>query len=470
MKLSRRQSLQLIGSLSALGLSAGSAWARPGGRVQEAPSEFLEAVIAGRLEEVRAWLKRDPSLATSADAAGRSAFVLAHLHGRSEVAEQLSVLGLELDLVEAVIAEDWKRMEQLAKADPGLVHAAHPVGGTPLYAAALVGSLGFWRLRGLGCDPDLAPAGGSGLTPARGALESLDESWARISLSDLCGNGSDINAPQPKGDSVLHACVARRSELLLRLAIRKGADVLAKNAAGQTPLALAQSIKWQAGVGLLENQASLPRDNRSSRKALDADGEAIEWPDLSSYSQAQQSEVTGNSHMNLKRVKELVSQDRRLVFSLSTDDELPIEASAHLGSKDIIRYHLDQGAPFSLPSAVSLGDEAQVKFWLDKDPTLIHERGAHDFPLMWFVVYGGASISMAELLLQRGASLEQESMGTTALHCCVERGQHELAEWLLVQGADREAIGFKGDRRGNTPLELAQARGDAKMISILKHG
>lgn len=470
MKLSRRQSLCLFGSLSALGLAPSSAWSGPGRARQQAPSDFLEAVIAGRLDEVRAWLKRDPSLALSTDAAGRSAFVLAHLHGRSEVAEQLRALGLELDLVEALVAEDWKRVEQLAKEDPGLLHAAHPVGGTPLYAAALVGSLGFWRLRSLGCDPDLAPAGGSGLTPARAALESLNENWARISLSDLCGNGSDINAPQPQGDSVLHACVARRSELLLRLAIRKGAEVRAKNAAGQTPLALARSIDWKAGIRLLEGQASLPRDNRGSRKALDATGEAIEWPDLSSFSQAQQNEVTANSHMNLKRVKQLVAQERRLVFSLSTDDELPIEASAHLGSKDLMRYHLDQGAPFSLPTAVSLGDQAQVKFWLDKDPSLIHERGAHDFPLMWFVVNGGGSISMAELLFQRGVSLEQESMGSTALHCCVERGQHALAQWLLDQGAQREAIGFKGERLGRTPLQLAEARGDAKMISILKHG
>jgi ankyrin repeat protein len=199
---------------------------------------------------------------------------------------------------------------------------------------------------------------------------------------------------------VLHGAVLRRNEPLVRLAIRKGANVGAKNVEGMTPLELAIHMNWTSGVELLRGHEELPRDNRASRFALDANREPIERPDFSEISPALQREVTSNSHFNLPRVREFIGQDKRLVFSISGDDELAIEACAHVGNREIIKYYLDQGAPLSLPTAVSVGDLDSVKAWLQSNPDLIHERGAHDFPLMWYVVIGGGSIEMAECLAE----------------------------------------------------------------------
>ncbi len=344
------------------------------------------------------------------------------------------------------------------------MNQAHPIGGTPLYAAALAGSHDSWRLRVLGCESDAAPAGGSGFTPARGALLSPHASWAQIGLADTCGNGGDVNAAQRGGSSVLHAAVQRKDETLVRLAIRKGADVAAVDDAGRTPHALAAEL--DAGAALLAGHATLPRDNRSSRKLLNASREVIEWPDISDIPFELQHETTGNSHFNLPRVRELIKSDKRLVFALSGDDELPIEACAHVGNQPIIRYHLDQGAPLSLPTAVSLGDHESVEFWLKRDPSLVHERGAHDFPLLWFAVTGGASIEIGERLLRHGTPIDQESMGSTALHVCVRRRKHDFAKWLLENGADPEIVGYRESRDGDTPLQLAAK--DAKMVGLLK--
>lgn len=453
MKLTRRRAL---GSLTALAAALTTLEARAlfGAGPSLGVSEFLEAVSRGDLEAVDRALAETPALARSRDDRGRSAFVLAFLGGHPEVARRLRAVGLELDAVEAVLAEEWDRLEALVEQDPRLLHAAHPIGGTPLYAGALAGSVELWRLRSLGCDPDAAPEGGSGFTPARGALESPRRSWARIGLTDLCGNGADVNAPQAGGSSVLHAAVARRDVDLVRLAIRKGARPEARDEAGRTPLELARVLEWEAGVELLESHEDLPRDNRASRFALDANREPVRRPDLSEVPRELQSRVTGNSHFRLEAVRELVAQDERLVWSISTDDELAIEASAHMGSRDLMRFHLDHGAPLSLPTAVSLGDLESVRFWLDRDVTLIHERGAHDFPLFWYVVQGG-SLDAGELLLERGADVDQESMGTTALHFCAKRGRHECAHWLLEHGADPNAVGYKWSRGGDRPLGLA---------------
>ncbi len=468
---SRRQALASLGALIAC--SSLSPLARAG-RIGFLPDarEFLDAVEAGDLEKVKRLLDVEPALARATDASGRSAFVLAHLHGHVAVAAALGATGLELDIVEAVLAEDWDRMEALAKSDPASLARAHPIGGTPLYAAALVGSHDGHRLRFLGCDSDLAPSGGSGYTPARGALESPRASWALISLCDVLGNGGAANAPQRGQSSILHGAVLRRDERLVRTAVRKGADPKAVDAGGRTARELALALGWKAGADLLAHPERLPRDNRSSRFALDANREPIRRPDLAGVPKELQCRVTGSSHGKLAAVRELVEKDERLTFSISTDDELAIEACAHTGVRPIIRYHLDHGAPLSLPTAVSLGDRDTVEFWLKRDPTLIHERGAHDFPLMWFALLGeekpGEAVEMAELLVRHGAAPDQETMGSTALHLCAMHDVRDLCAYLLEQGADPRAAGFKWHRDGRTPIELALEKGHTAVAELLK--
>ena len=470
-ELSRRQ---VLASLAALACSAPVLPPPRAARTRSGPDAraFLDAVVAGDLGHVRSLLAAEPALARAADGAGRSAFVLAHLHGHAEVAEALRATGLELDLVEAVLAEDWPRVEALAAADPAALQRAHPIGGTPLYAAALVGSQDLYRLRALGCDPDLAPPGGSGWTPARGALESTRAGWARIALCDLLGNGGDPNAPQRGKSSILHGAVLRRDEALVRLALRKGAAAAAVDGAGRTARDLAVELGWGAGARLLLHPERLPRDNRSSRFALDANREPVRRPDLSDVPRATQGRVTGASHGKLAVVRELVGRDQRLTFSISTDDELAIEACAHTGARPIIRYHLDQGAPLSLPTAVSLGDLDAVRFWLGRDPTLIDERGAHDFPLMWYALLGaekpGEAVAIAELLVRHGAAVDQETMGTTTLHLCAKHDERDLAAYLLAQGADPRATGHKFHRDGRTPLEIAVEEGHAAIAELLR--
>ncbi|MFT7485770.1 MAG: ankyrin repeat protein, partial [Candidatus Paceibacteria bacterium] len=223
----RRQILASLGTILAVPALGAIGYSAAAGLVRRRNGPFLKAVREGDLELVRSLLDKDESLATARDELGRSAFVLASVRGHMSIADLLLGTGVTLDIVEAVLAGDWDRFAELGDAHPEQLNKLHPIGGTPLYAAALSGTAGFWRLRYQGCLPNLAPEGGSGFTPARGALECAQATWAQISVSDLCGNGSDVNARQRGGSSVLHGAVERLDTAVVRLAIRKGANLAA---------------------------------------------------------------------------------------------------------------------------------------------------------------------------------------------------------------------------------------------------
>ncbi len=435
---------------------------------QEESLTFLAAVKAGDEPEVKRRLAAQPSLAAVRDAAGLSALLHAHLAGHPRIASLLKGTGLELDLVECVFEEDWKRMGELAERDPAAPNALHPIGGNLLYAGALAGSPDLYRIRTLGAGRDDAPSGGSGFTPARAAMNQRTIPGSIIAACDLLGNGSSPNTRQRGGDSVLHGAVRRRSEYLVRLAVRKGADVSARDDAGRTALALARELGWSEGAALLEAHEKIPRDHRASRFLLDANRKPVRRPDLSDVPQAMQNRVTGSSHAKLAQLRELVEKDRRLVYSVSTDDELAIEASAHVGNRDLMRYHLDHGAPLSLPTAVSIGDMNMARFHLDRDPLLVNERGAHDFALMHYAAIGGGGVEFAALLHERGAAIDQESQGLTTLHWSVRNDLPELTVWLIEHGAQLEAVAYKWERAGQTPLQVALEDKNERQAKILR--
>ena len=115
-----------------------------------------------------------------------------------------------------------------------------------------------------------------------------------------------------------------------------------------------------------------------------------------------------------------------------------------------------------------MNNHEAIRYWLERDPSLVHERGAHDFPLMFFVVFGGGSVATANLLHSLGASLDQDSVGTTALHWCVARRKSELAQWLLENGANPSPVGYRSHRSGQTPLQMAIAGKNDKMAKLLR--
>lgn len=422
--LDRRHALRL-----ALGIVA-SGLARAGGGRRDDTAAFLAAAREGRVEEVRRLLEATPALIGARDELGRSAFALAWLHGHAAVGEELRGRGYSPDLVERCLAGDIAAVVQEVGDDVArLAELPHPVGGNTLWAAARGGHRDVWRLQALGLDCARAANGGrEGAVHA--ALAAHDPLAAWLTATDLLGNGASPHAAQG-GEAPLAAARRRGDPRLVALLLRKGA---ADAAAAE---------------------ASVARDHRTSRFAYDASGAPWKRPDLSDLAPALAQRIVGLSHADLAGVRGLVGDERRWSCAVSYQDELAVEACAHTGQREIVAFHLDRGAPLSLPTCFTAGDLARAKALLAEDPQRVHERGAHDFAVMWYPLIGGAGAAGLELLLAHGAPVDQESRGTTALHWAAAEGDRDAVALLLERGADVNAVGHQFARRAETPLAVA---------------
>jgi ankyrin repeat protein len=450
-------------------LTPAARWAEAEPRSSPA-SRLLAAVRGGDLDAVRFLLDADPDLLAVRDAEGRSAFAVALLHGHRRIAELLRSRGWEPDLHESALALDWERLDSLAAASPHQVDADHPVGGSAMVAAALGGAgRAIWHVYAVGGHPDLPEQASRRRTALIAALEAPDLPTAELTAASLLGNGADPNARQPGPLSPLHVAASRGSLAIVEMLIRKGAEIGALDAEGRSARELALERGHREVAALLAAHAEIPRDHSTSRRAWDVDGRPYVAADLSHLPPALVTRTVGSAHFDLEATRSALESHPELAHATATTTEGAVEGGAHTGRQAIVELLLERGAPYSLPSAVMRGDLARVRALLDEDPLRIHERGPHDFALLWYPVIGGGRRDLAELLLARGAEVERQHwLGTTALHWAARWGQLEMAALLLERGADPDRVGRQFDDAGQTPHQVALDRGHDAVAQLLR--
>ncbi|MBP6390949.1 MAG: ankyrin repeat domain-containing protein [Flavobacteriales bacterium] len=454
---SRRRFLKLVMAGAAL-MHAPLGVARMALRATPDSEDFLNACARGDLERVQELLAADPTLLAAKDTLGRSGFALALLAGHASVGDHLKASGYLTDLHEAALDTDWERYKELIGTETERtvhsVNADHPIGGTVMWAAAAGGAgMNIWRVYASGGDPDRNPRAAAGSTPLQRALRHNDQGVAEMTAATLLTNNADP-APPPNAElPPLHIAAERGSLQLAEMLIRLGAEVDARDKDGRTAAQLAEHAGHRSVFDLLVDHARISRTCYTSRTAYDVDGHPYHAPDMIDVPIHLQGLQVGRAHRDLDALRTAAAADPRLVHCMATTSERCVEAGAHVGRKDIVDYLLENGAPYALPTAVMRNDLTTVRRLLDEDPHRIHERGAHDFALLWYPVIGGGLLEMAQLLLDRGAKVEEQHLlGTTALHWACREEQIELVDLFVAHGADVDRVGRKFRAEGETPL------------------
>ncbi len=444
----------------------------PSRTFQARPDEnkFLEAIRNGDQQTVQKMLSSDAKLVNAHDANGKSGYVLAVLGKHSEIAQLLIQAGFQTDLHESALGLKWDRFEQLAAAQGDNISATvnehHPLGGSAMLAAAVGGaSTDIWRVYAK-CGQPNAFSDQADLTPLQAALRYQDLEIAELTAFTLLSNSADPNAVARTDSSPLHIATERSSDDIVEMLIRLGARVEAKNRKGETSLDIARANHDQSLTKMLENHLEIPRTNLTWRASVNRDGDRYQEPVWDGLPDQSRGDFVGSSHGNLANVQKMLQQDKRFAHSVSTTGERAVEAAAHTGNQKIAEKLLTAGAPYSLPTAVMMSDIETVKRWLDQEPGRIHERGAHDFPLLYYPIIGKCDLEMLQLLLDRGGEVEQQNLiGTTALHFACMRDDVDAVELLIANGANVKRVGRKFGGRKQTPLQVSR---DANIINMLK--
>jgi ankyrin repeat protein len=432
---------------------------------------FFEAIRRDDATAVASLVDREPKLLEARDERGRSGFGVALIAGSARAAELLRARGYLPDVAECAWITDWPRFDQIA--DPARADEEHPLGGSTMWAAARGGAgAAIWRVYAQGATPNPVTRRADAPSPLRAAFEHPDLGVAEITAATLLSNGADPSAREPGGSSALHAAAARGARELVAMLVRKGADPDRRDDRGRAPIELADRAGHRDVVTLLETHRRLPRDFNVLRRAVDLDHRPYRPADLSDVDVMTQAAFTGLGHARFDELRRAHQRDPRLVHAHATTTEMAVDAAGHTGRADICMWLLEQGAPYSIVSAIMCNRPRDVERLLDEEPRRLRERGPHDFPALWYPIIGKAPLDMMELLLDRGAVIEeQDFLGTTALHWAAMGGSIDVVALLLSRGADPRRVGRKFEARGETPLEMAVAGGHHAVARLLEeHG
>jgi len=216
---------------------------------QSLEQSLLEAVTAGRLDDVRRMLEAQPALVGTRGPNGASAILLAVYHRRSDIAAEFEAHGAVLDIFEASALGRVERIEAILAADPVLVSAYAPDGFHPLGLAAFFGHVDAVKaLLAAGADVNAASR-----NPMRvQALHAAAASRSVPVVQALLEAGADPNARQQQGFVPLHESAENDNRAMAELLVAHGADPRLADDSGLTVVARARAKGHDALADWLE--------------------------------------------------------------------------------------------------------------------------------------------------------------------------------------------------------------------------
>lgn len=204
-----------------------SGWLRLSARLPPPPPGYVtdalfDACRRNDLEQVRSLVQADPALLLQRAPTGETPLLLALYHRAGEVACWLTGQSWPRTIHEAAAVDDVTRLDALLDGEPALADTYSADGWTPLHLAAFFG----------------APRAAATLLAHGATLHSLSQN-------------AMTNTP-------LHAALAAKQLPLVALLLEAGADPTI-DAAGLTPLAIAEANGFEAGATLV--RAALTRSH-----------------------------------------------------------------------------------------------------------------------------------------------------------------------------------------------------------------
>ncbi|RFU80736.1 pfs, nb-arc and ankyrin domain [Trichoderma arundinaceum] len=258
----------------------------------------------------------------------------------------------------------------------------------------------------------------------------------------------DVNSMGVRGRTPLLRAAENGHEAIVRLLLKHGADIEAKDSVNGTALNIAASHGYDAVImPLLESGADTEarvKGNTSLHKAVSGGYEAIVRLLLDAGANFESQAFKGETPLSIAAFK-----GHESIFRLL------IESGADIKSKDFQRKT-------ALHRAASMGHEAIVMLLIEAGAGIEDKDSAGLTPLC--IVASKGHENIAKLLLRHGADIKvKNENGNTPLHEAVFGGFETTIRLLLDAGADVESK----DLEGKTPLAVAASMGHGAVVKML---
>ena len=244
----------------------------------------------------------------------------------------------------------------------------------------------------------------------------------------------------------LHLASRRDHVEVVRMLLKFGADVTARNKHGMTPLHLASQT--EVAHMLLESSANVAARSETG------------WTPLHMVSRKGHVDVT---RLLLEHGADVNAQNR--------DGSTPLHLASRRGHVEVTQMLLDRGADVKsqdedastpLHLASSRGHAEFVCMILERGADVSAKNNLKSTALL--LASRSGNVGVTRILLERGADATAEDKdGSTALHLALRWGRAAVACMLLERGADATAQ----DKDRMTPLHLASLQGHTEVVRML---
>ena len=345
----------------------------------------------------------------------------------------------------------------------------------------------------------------NGVPPLVAAVRAGD----RGAVNALLAAGTDVNAPQPDGATVLHWAVHREDIETARALIRAGVDVGAANDLGVTPLLMA-CRRGQGGLAArllsagADPNAALPSGETPLMAAARAGSRAAVEALLERGARVNAAEATRGQTALMWAVANRRPAVTRTLLGHGADVTARTRTrrrvynmggsrSAGSASRGIALEEVVEGGSTPLLFAARSGDLESARLLVAAGAD-VHDTTADGNTALAIAAHSGHG-SLAMFLLERGADPNAAPLGYSPLHAAVLRGTLRdrgvrnddpgagvpLVRALLAHGADPDARLLRGTpvRRwshdfafmdrwvGATPFWLAAHFLEVEMMQVL---
>jgi ankyrin repeat protein len=317
------------------------------------------------------------------------------------------VAAAESRVADAVQRRDGAAIAELLKQRVD-VNAPQPDGATAMAWAAHWNDLEIAdRLLSAGADVNLANE--LGVTPLM--LAAVNGSSAMIER--LLGAGAQSNAARPSGETALMLAARAGSAASVKLLVAHGADPNLKTRTGDTALMFAAAERHpDAARALIEAGADVNARAQVGGKA----GAGNAYASRQMQRRADGTQEDGQPKLLYKGQAIAVAQ-----LPKEGDGEPP----------------RPEGGFTPLLHAAMSGDLDSVKILLASGADINQAAADGMTPLVVSIVKFKDAVALH--LIEKGANVNADEAGFTALHCAALTGQIEVAKALLAHGADINA-------------------------------